>query len=383
MAQWRRASADFLRLADFQQRRGRFCALVRLQGMLSPEDRALIDRYLAGECGPEEAAQAQRLLEQHPDDGEAMTLAVQLLEEDLSLSSRSAQHSLQALHARRAAIPPFMRNVPHRDWWARPQTWLVAVAMLGVGGLVWGSGGIIGRLHPAQAFREFASAPGAVTTIAFRDGTRLVLGPASHLEVPSDFGARTRTVRLDGRALFTVVHDVSHPFLVETAHAVVRDVGTTFTIEAYRDDPDATVAVIEGEVALGATALHARDIAVLDSMGHATVSHDIATAPQLAWTQGGLVFQDTPLRTVVRELDREFDVHITIADTALAHVRMTATFAGQSVDEVLDIVTLTVGARYLRTGRTIVIKKKTTSASHDASDSPAPLTTASTQVSSS
>ena len=94
--------------------------------------------------------------------------------------------------------------------------------------------------------------PAAAVAVTLRDGTRLVLWPASRLRIPSDFGLRTRSVELQGEAYFAVVHDASHPFVV-TAHGVVtRDVGTAFDIRAYADDPGVRVAVAEGEVAVNA-----------------------------------------------------------------------------------------------------------------------------------
>jgi ferric-dicitrate binding protein FerR (iron transport regulator) len=209
----------------------------------------------------------------------------------------------------------------------------------------------------AQQFREFASAPGSRTTITLRDGTQLVLGPATHLRVPSDFGTSVRAVDLDGEALFMVVHDARHPFEVRTGRATVRDVGTTFAVRAYRDDAESKVAVAEGEVALGTASLRARDVATIDAGGAISVRRGVDVSTYLAWTQGRLAFADTPLRDVARELSRTFGLDVQIADSAMAGQRITVTFGDESVGDVLAAVSYLVGGHYERAGRVVVIRR--------------------------
>jgi transmembrane sensor len=78
----------------------------------------------------------------------------------------------------------------------------------------------------------------------------------------------------------------------------------------------------------------------------------------LAWTQGEIVFHDTPLADAVGDLGRSFDLRIEIADTSLARLPITATFSAQPVDVVLDDITAIVGARYERSGHTVVIRRR-------------------------
>jgi ferric-dicitrate binding protein FerR (iron transport regulator) len=215
----------------------------------------------------------------------------------------------------------------------------------------------LASLSPAQPVRELASAAGSRTTITLRDGTTLVLGPASRLRVPADFGRQTRTVDLDGEALLTVVHDARHPFAVRTARATVRDIGTTFAVRAYRDDPVDRVVVAQGEVAIGNVTLGARDGASVDAAGRVTVERSIDPSHDLAWAQGELAFKDTPLSDVVRELARFYDVDVKVADNALEAKPVTGTFRGQTVDEVLKEIAFAVGGRYERSGRSVVIRR--------------------------
>jgi transmembrane sensor len=213
-----------------------------------------------------------------------------------------------------------------------------------------------------QAVREFATAAGGRSTVTLRDGTRLVLGPATRVRVPADFGRGARMVELDGEAYFAVVHNAAQPFAVRTVRAEVRDVGTTFSVRAYADDADGRVAVTEGEVRVGTISLARGDLALIDIGGRVAVRHGVDLTPYIAWTQGRLAFDGTPLRDVARELDRVFDVHITIADSGLAGDQVSGTFDNESVDQVLDDITDVIGGGYERVGRAVVIRRRTSRA---------------------
>jgi ferric-dicitrate binding protein FerR (iron transport regulator) len=227
------------------------------------------------------------------------------------------------------------------------------IAALAVGASVAWRTGWFARPQP---FREFASAAGGRATITLRDGTHLVLGPATRLRVPADFGAATRTVELDGEALFTVVHDPRHPFTIRTARSIVRDIGTTFAVHAYAADRTEQVAVADGEVSVAGVSLQGRDLMSVDTAGVLTVRRGIDVSPYIGFAQGALAFRDTPLRDAAVELARTYDLEVTIADSALGALRVTASFNGQTVDQVLEEVTRVVHAHYERTGRAVMIR---------------------------
>ncbi len=237
---------------------------------------------------------------------------------------------------------------------------------------------IVAREHAAprgtQSVRELATAAAGRATVTLRDGTRLVLAPDSRLRVPADFGVRERLVELDGEAELTVVHDAAHPFAVRTARAVVRDIGTRFVMQAYATDPLERVAVADGAVVLApnrsttfgnagdtrpGTTLGPGSVATVDGVGRVTLRTGVDVTPYLAWTQGRLVFQNTPLADVARQLSRTFDLSITVADSVLATDEVTGAYGNESPDDILDDITRAAGARYERAGRVVVIRRRT------------------------
>ncbi len=71
---------------------------------------------------------------------------------------------------------------------------------------------------------------------------------------------------------------------------------------------------------------------------------------RLAWTRGQLTFQLRPFADVARELERWYDLEVTLEDSSLATVPVKASFTNQPTDEVLAIIAQSLDIRYRREG---------------------------------
>ncbi len=220
--------------------------------------------------------------------------------------------------------------------------------------------------HLASSGREYATVARQRLSVTLVDGTRFTLAPASRLRVVSD-----RTVDLEGEALFTVMHDEARPFAVRAANAVVTDIGTEFNVRAYMGDNAVRVAVAAGQVCVGTRSgrcnqsLQVGDFAAVSDTG-VVVTHGADIAAITAWTQGRLVFEDTPLPEVTRELARAFDLDVTVTDSVLAAHHVTASFGSESPDEILSLVARIVGADVRRSGRRVILVPRRDALDHRA-----------------
>jgi transmembrane sensor len=194
-----------------------------------------------------------------------------------------------------------------------------------------------------------------------------VLGPLSSIRYTAA-PRGPRTVHLSGHALFTVTHDSARLFAVHTAHGTATDLGTQFVVRSYPGDSAVVVAVVEGEVSLrpGADTLSARPAA--DSLllrpgdrGRATAAGTLAVERgvdvdrYLAWSEGRLEFRNAPMRDVIAELGRWYDLEIRLANGAIAGRRLTASFNDESIDEVLGLIRASLDVRTARAGRVVTI----------------------------
>jgi transmembrane sensor len=81
-----------------------------------------------------------------------------------------------------------------------------------------------------------------------------------------------------------------------------------------------------------------------------------AVETDLAWTRGRLVFEDASMARVTADLRRWYGVELRIDDPALALRTVRTEFpAGESVDEVLRVIGLALGAEVEMRGDTAVM----------------------------
>ena len=173
--------------------------------------------------------------------------------------------------------------------------------------------------------RDFRTARGQRAVVVLGDGSRVELGAESELRV-RESGAGRRIVSLDGQAVFDVVHDSLRPFEVQSANAITEDLGTRFTVRAYRGEARVQVFVASGKVALRAvgspassgTLLGPNDLGVLDSVGRTTVRNGVDSTSHLAWTRDRFVFDNALLADVLSDISRWFDVKIEVAEPGAA-----------------------------------------------------------------
>jgi len=198
---------------------------------------------------------------------------------------------------------------------------------------------ILGRPdEPIFGADEFVTGPSGVSTVTLRDGSAVRLGPRSRLQVMSH-GAN-REVRLEGRAFFAVAHAPEHPFRILTSAGTVTALGTRFDLSATGDN--LSVALLEGRVVLSTPGSE-----LTLKPGQATRVVDGTALPVgripdrdrlLDWAGNFLAFQETPLGEAALEIERLYNVRISITDSALSNRTVTATFADRTLDEVLRIV---------------------------------------------
>jgi transmembrane sensor len=337
-------------------------------------DYASIARYLAGESNdaeiqaiearvaadPEFELEVERIrviwasgVGQQPDVEAALrrVMGAGVVSHDVRSSALATGRSPS-----RRRVTSLVRAWGGSRWWTGVAAAAVVVASVGVV--------ITSRARltsgPSVAMREYLAAPGQRLNVTLSDGSQFALAPNSRVLVPVTYGIAGRQVELDGEAFFTVVHDAARPFQVRARNAEVTDVGTAFDVKAYAGDSAVGVAVAEGRVSLAAslgtaTALGIGDVAAVSSSGSIRTGHTRDLAPYIGWTRGELVFQDVPLRDVVPVLERWYGLTIVLTDSALGRRPIYATYAMQSMTEVLQLVTSTVGAEYTRRGQTIWI----------------------------
>jgi ferric-dicitrate binding protein FerR (iron transport regulator) len=213
----------------------------------------------------------------------------------------------------------------------------------------------------AAAPRVYRTANAQRATVTLTDGSTVMLGDASRLEVPADFGSGNRTVTLVGRGYFTAAHNSGAPLTVISGNVATRVLGTEFSVRKYADDAVARVYVSTGRVSVRATrsaepnrradtVLTANMLAQLGDSGDILVTANVSRNSALGWIAGRLVLTDAPITEAISEIERHYDLEISLADSALGVGDISAVFGDEPVSRVLDDLALALGARYTRSG---------------------------------
>jgi transmembrane sensor len=352
-----------------------------------PFDWDVLARYSAGECSAEEKRAVDAWLVHHPHDAVMFAalndaiarqegLPAAASEPALTVDVEGALRRVKSMSVERPAgeakVLP-MRRIDRET--AVRSVWPRVIGLAAAAGLVALAiefRGPVGTPRPLAA-RSYTTPVGTRDSVQLADGSRVVLAPGSRLETGAGFGKGSRDVTLDGAAYFDVRHDASAPFTVHAGGAIVRDVGTSFSVraDAAADSGSSSsrgrvvVAVTSGIVTLRSSTapsdtgvrLVASDRAVVQPDGRVDVQKGGAMEGDTAWRQGRLVYRGAPLDEVRVDLRRWYGLELRVADSTIAQRRLTATFDGDSPARVLEVIGLALGAVVERSGDTVVLRR--------------------------
>ncbi len=189
--------------------------------------------------------------------------------------------------------------------------------------------------------------------VRLADGGRVWLNTDSAIDV--DYGPDLRRIRLvAGEILVTTAPDTqtpARPFVVDTAQARLRALGTRYSV--YQEDDASVVAVFDGAVqvepvTLGVAGgiLHAGQQARITRAGN--VVAEPAALARRSWVDGLIVAENMRLGDFAAELSRYRRGHLG-CDPAIADLRIVGTYATADTDQVLATLENTLPVRVRRT----------------------------------
>jgi transmembrane sensor len=271
-----------------------------------------------------------------------------------------------ALRTRPTLVPPEAAPQPRRaiPWVAAAQA-LAAVLVLAV---------LIGfAIHftprsEAPTTTAFETSLGERRSLQLDDGSRLVLNTDSHVSVT--FTADSRIIELDrGQARFEVAKDPNRPFIVRAGGKQIVARGTQFDVRWTEER--LSIVLFEGRVSVLA-AQQSPDRAGIrmtpgDRLQFEQPTIAIKSAPDLereeAWVAGRAIFERTPLRDAVAEINRYARRPLQLGDPALGELPISGTFSVDDVDAFARALADVLSLRVDDTGDTLVLSKRARSRS--------------------
>lgn len=330
----------------------------------------LLDRYLKGECSPEEKAFVKSWYDSfHQDDDHisgADDIEKQLLRDRMFMQISATLSSDEDFSGRRKVV--------------RLRYFSYAAAVAAVFLIAW----LIIPFHTQK--KPTAPNTEQVVTITnntktireqtLNDGSHVWLSPGAQLTFNKSFGSVNRRLVMSGEAFFEVTKNPQKPFIISSSHIVTEVWGTSFRVRDAGKSAFADVAVVTGKVSVslpGKTPVNiSRQIpantassVMLYPDQQATYSgkdNQLHTGrgrqpDLLVWKKVSLSFDNTTVKDMVPLLDKTFGVNIRTNNKIIDNYYITADFNGLNFPQIMEVLHNTLNIGYEINGQDIMLFK--------------------------
>lgn len=225
---------------------------------------------------------------------------------------------------------------------------------------------------------------GSKSNIILPDGTSVLLNAGSKLVYDFSYGNTIREVTLEGEAYFKVAKHKGTPFVVQTAKASIKALGTEFNVKAYPEENKIETILVKGSILVrqksdkrnkikqnpedvvlkpGQKMLIAGDRKSMltddsenrndnivqnnertESISQITELENAAI--ETSWKDDRWIIQGEKLDDLAVLLSRKFNVDIQLVDTALKEYKFSGTIQNETIEQIFDIMKLAVPLNY-------------------------------------
>lgn len=212
---------------------------------------------------------------------------------------------------------------------------------------------------------ERVAAKSEPVEVVMEDGTHVTVNRHSSLRYKKKFMSEERKVFLSGEAWFEVARDTSRPFVVDAGAALVEVLGTSFNVNAYKENNVVEITVESGLVAMSAKK-DQKDLIVMKAGSGGTYHKRqkeltllASTDPnKISWKTREFYFEGSTLQEVAELLNRVYGADLVIANPALSSCEITVTFKDQSLEAILTVLEKTLDLEISRSGDKIRLDGK-------------------------
>lgn len=211
---------------------------------------------------------------------------------------------------------------------------------------------------------------GKKSELLLADGTKVWLNAGSRLAFPSKFTKNIREVFLEGEACFEVEKNEEQPFIVKTGKLEIKVLGTHFNVSAYPTDNVIETVLLEGSVSVErARTLGLGKSEVLlkpnqkasfkKEKNDFSVTDETDADIYIAWTYGWLKYERENLKSVLRKVERYYNVEIRLPDNYPQDDKITGKLdLKESLNEAMGILADASGTEFRIIGDKVYMEKK-------------------------
>jgi len=283
----------------------------------------------------------------------------------------SLRHKQQISSHRNIIVSPKPNRIESQTYYKKDYTWLfraAAIIVLSVGLtflVKWNNDNkqqqkisFTGQTNPM--YYELITQKGERKTFPLGDGTIVYLNSDSKLTYPKVFSDMLREVEISGEAFFSVMPDKERPFLVKSGKMITEVTGTEFNVR-FRNKK-VNVVVAKGSVKTflddsynGIDLSKGQMISYSESKGFSSPVR-VKLNHYLAWRNNKLSFERSPLKEVMDEIERYYNLEVVYNNDSVKDKVLTGVFDTDSLDQILSIISLTLDVTIDYKGSRVTIK---------------------------
>lgn len=215
-----------------------------------------------------------------------------------------------------------------------------------------------GTATDAVAYNLLQTPRGGQYKITLPDGSKVWLNAASSLKYPVVFGGKERKVEITGEAYFEIAKDATRPFKVQLNQMEVEVLGTHFNINSYTDEETVRTTLLEGRVKVTTASenkfLQPGQQAQLKPSGSMKIVNDVNLEETVAWKDGNFQFENSDIKSVMRQLARWYDVEVSYQGNISKHF-IGGISRNVKLSQVLSMLQQTGEVRFIIEGKKIIV----------------------------
>ena len=210
-------------------------------------------------------------------------------------------------------------------------------------------------------YNTMATPRGGQYQLVLPDGTKVWLNAASSIKYPTTFAGKERKVTLTGEAYFEVAKR-NNPFIVSiqspSGDGEVEVLGTHFNVNAYGDEEMVKTTLLEGSVKLvrnnKSILLRPGQQAGYGNNDGPELLKDADMEEAVAWKNGVFLFNEAGIETVMRQVERWYDIEVSYAGKIPAGHFSGTVNRNANITQVLKILELS-DVHFRIEGRKIIV----------------------------
>jgi hypothetical protein len=190
---------------------------------------------------------------------------------------------------------------------------------------------------------------GVKGVVTLPDSSVVWLNSDTKLTYPEKFTGKYREVEISGEAYFEVKPNPKVAMIVTTNKGLKIEVlGTKFLIRSYEEDKDAQATLFSGSIKLTSPnkgfqrdyvkKLRPLQSVIIDNNHTIRVIQKTDTLKSIAWKNGTLIFEETPIQEVLKKLGRWYGTEFLVKDQSILSCKITAQFKSESIIQIMEVI---------------------------------------------